>query len=148
MRQIYERAMCAIAVNASKVDQGLFCFSSGYWLSFRRRNSRLHPGLQGMLWGNLIKEGPLEWRAWCLQERYPSRRILSVHDSTFGFGNVTVAPGLVRDIFAENASDAYRRRRLRTLTKTSSQPRPWILIRPKKSLYSSLYSRHTFKKQF
>jgi hypothetical protein len=134
MFPIYERTMCTIAANVSKADQGLFCLSSGDWVSFRRRNSRPHPGLQGMLWGNLIKEGPLEWRAWCLQERYLSRRILSVHDSSIWVWESDCCTGLGEGYFAENASDAYRRRRLRTLTKISSQPRPWILSQLKKPL--------------
>lgn len=136
MCQIYEHAVCTIAANVSERIQGLFSHSSGDWASYRRKNSRLHDEAHNMSWINLIKEGPLNRRAWCLQERYSSRRILSVHDSDAWIWECDSCTGLGEGYFTENPSDAYRQHRLRTLSKTPCRPRPWIFTRTENDLLS------------
>jgi hypothetical protein len=81
MGKIYEHAVCTIAANVHKTDQGLFSLIPGDWEPFRRKNIPVFPEPLEWLWRHLTGGGPLNGRAWCLQERYLSRRILSIHDS-------------------------------------------------------------------
>ena len=105
MGQIYEHAMCTIAANVSKADQGMFSSSSDDLLSYRVMNIFFQPEPPGMLWSHLIDEGPLNCRAWCLQERYLSRRILSVHDSNRWIWECDSCVGLGLGYFMEKISD-------------------------------------------
>jgi hypothetical protein len=75
-----------------------------------------------MLWSYLIDKGPLNCRAWCLQERYLSRRILSVHDSNRWIWECDSCVGLGLGYFAAKISDS------RILGKTPHQTQPWIFF--------------------
>jgi hypothetical protein len=59
-----------------------------------------------MLWRDLIEDGPLTRRAWCLQERHLTRRILSVRDSSVWIWECDSCTGVGEGHFAEETSDA------------------------------------------